>query len=76
MFLGYKRAGKLNDKKITGEGKISGWLICDGGFDSDIAIDLYAAPEFLVRFEFVDVFKKGAWVDVFKRFDFHHTFAA
>ena len=47
----------------------------DGGFDGDIAIDFYAATEFLVGFELVDVFKKGACINVLEGFDFYHTFA-
>ena len=48
----------------------------DGGFDGDVAIDLNAASEFLVGFEFVEILKKGARIDVFKWLDFYHAFSA
>jgi hypothetical protein len=50
--------------------------VYDGGFDGDIAVNFNATTEFLVGFEFVEIFKKGAWVDVFHRLNFYHAFSA
>ena len=62
-------------KKYWGRNEILEGSVGDGDFDSDVAVDFYATPEFLMVFEFVEILKEGAWVDIFHWFDFHHTFA-